>query len=279
MTPAAVGLRCPEHSGKPQGVQKVTRSVTNLGGGRMNPMTMGLILVNVLVYAVELAAGGAVNGTGNWLFNHGALFVDGAYVPGGLGTWPAHMPAPPGYHMIGVAHGEWWRLFTAAFLHYGPLHLLLNMYSLYWVGTLLERVIGSWRFLLLYVSAGIAGSAGALLLTPNAVTVGASGAIFGVLGALYVLEREGRIHSGGQIMGLIVLNLVITFAFSGFAIGSKVTGLTISLGGHLGGLIGGFVLMMLMMRFRRSALYSILAAVAVVVLSVALAYFRTRGYA
>jgi membrane associated rhomboid family serine protease len=153
------------------------------------------------------------------------------------------------------------------------------MFSLYWVGSILEQVIGGWRFLLLYLSAGIAGSAGALLLTPNAVTVGASGAIFGVLGALYVLEREGRIHSGGQIMGLIVFNLVITFAFSGFAIGSHVTGLTISLGGHLGGLIGGFVLMMLLMRFRRSWLNSLLAALGVVAVSVLLAYIKTRGYA
>jgi membrane associated rhomboid family serine protease len=265
MTPAPVGLRCPEHSGKPQGVQKVTRNVSRIAAGRANAVTMGLILLNVLVYAVELAGGGALNGTNNWLFNHGALFVSATYTQGG---------AP-----VGVAHGEWWRLLTAAFLHYGPLHLLLNMYSLYWVGTLLEQVIGSWRFLLLYLAAGIAGSAGALLLTPNAITVGASGAIFGVLGALYVLERQGRIHSGGQIMGLIVLNLVITFAFSGFAIGSHVTGLTISLGGHLGGLIGGFVLMMLMMRFRRNALYCVLSALGVIAVSVAIAYFKTRGYA
>ena len=108
------------------------------------------------------------------------------------------------------------------------------MYSLYFAGTLLEQVIGSARFTLLYFGSGIAGSAGRALLSPNSVTVGASGAIFGILGGLFVLERQGRIHSGGQILGLIILNLVFTFAVSG-----------ISVGGHLGGLVAGIVLMLL----------------------------------
>ncbi len=102
------------------------------------------------------------------------------------------------------------------------------MYSLYFAGTLLEQVIGRWRFALLYLASGIAGSAGALWLSPNSVTVGASGAIFGVLGALFVLERRRHIATGGQVAMLIVLNLVFTFAVS-----------NISVGGHIGGLIGG----------------------------------------
>src|SRR5262249_39752456 len=145
---------------------------------------------------------------------------------------------------------------TAAFLHYGPLHLLLNMYSLYFAGSILEQVIGRWRFLLLYLGSGIAGSAGALVITPNSITVGASGAIFGILGALFVLERRGLLHSGGQIAGLIVLNLVFTFAVSG-----------ISIGGHIGGLIGGVVLMLLLMEFRRSMLLSVAATLGVIALS------------
>ena len=83
-----------------------------------------------------------------------------------------------------VAHGDWWRLFTAAFLHYGPLHLGMNMLALFLIGSVVEQALGHLRFLALYLAAGLAGSAGALLLTPNAPTVGASGAIFGVLGAL-----------------------------------------------------------------------------------------------
>src|SRR3954454_21390518 len=93
MTPAPVGLRCPDHSGKPQGVQKVTRSLTRTSAGRVNPVTMGLIVVNVLVFAAELAVGGTISGTGNWIYDHGALFMDGAYLPGGVGLLPVHQLA------------------------------------------------------------------------------------------------------------------------------------------------------------------------------------------
>ena len=271
MTPAPVGLRCPEHSGKAQGVQKVTRSVeravTGVGGHRMNAVTMALIAINVGVYLAELAAGGSFNGTGNWFFNHGALFASGAYVPGGVGTLPAHAIAP-GYHLVGVAHGEWWRLIGAAFLHYGPIHLAINMYSLFIAGSFLEHVIGRWRFALLYLGSGIAGSAGALLVSPNQVTVGASGAIFGVLGALFVLERRRQISTGGQVAGLIVLNLIFTFVLSSF----------ISVGGHVGGLIGGVALMWLLLQTRRSMPLSIAATAGVVVAALVLAYSKMRGY-
>jgi membrane associated rhomboid family serine protease len=266
MTPAPVGLRCPDHSGKPQGIQKVQRAVTGVGASRVNAVTMTLIAINTAVLLAEFAVGGSIDGTGNWIYDHGALFMSGAYVPGGIGTVPAHVVVP-GYHLVGFAHGEWWRLLAAAFLHYGIFHLAINMYSLYFGGTLLEHIIGRWRFALLYLGSGVAGSAGALLLSPNEVTVGASGAIFGVFGALLVLERQGRIHSGGQILALIVLNLVFTFAVPG-----------ISIGGHLGGLVAGIVLMIALTQFRRSALYSIAATAAVIAISVAIAYGQARGY-
>ena len=130
-----------------------------------------------------------------------------------------------------------------------------------------EQASRRWRFLLLYLASGVAGSAGALLLTPNAATAGASGAIFGVFGALFVLERRRHIATGGQIAGLIALNLVFTFAVS-----------NISVGGHIGGLIGGVVLMWLLLQFRRPA-QSLLAIVAVVVVSVVVAYLKVRNYA
>jgi membrane associated rhomboid family serine protease len=257
MTPAAVGLRCPEHSGKPQGVHKITaaatRATTGVGSRRVNAVTMALIGVNVLVYLAELAAGGTVSGTGNWIYSHGVLVADAQYSNGQL---------------AGVSHGEWWRLFTAAFLHYGPLHLALNMYSLYITGSLLEHVIGRWRFVLLYVVAGLAGSAGALIASPNAITVGASGAIFGVFGALFVLERARHIASGGQIAALIVLNLVFSFLLPG-----------ISIGGHIGGLIGGVVLMWVLLNVRRSNALSVAASVAAGAIAIAVAIWRARGYA
>jgi membrane associated rhomboid family serine protease len=164
--------------------------------------------------------------------------------------------------LIGFAHGEWWRLVTPMFLHYGPLHLAMNMYSLFFAGTILETVIGRWRFVVLYLVSGVAGSAGAFLWSPNAIGVGASGAIFGVLGALYALERRGNIATGGQIAGLIVINLVFTFALARY----------ISVGAHVGGLIGGVVLMFAFLQFRRSTLLSVGAAAALTVIAVVVAY-------
>jgi membrane associated rhomboid family serine protease len=269
MTPAPVGLRCPEHSGKPQGIQKVTaaatRATTGAGARTGNRVTMVLIALNVLVYAAELAGGGSLNGTGNWIYEHGTLIANGVYNTNGqVIPVPADQMAsvPPGYDLAGVGQGEWWRLGTSAFLHYGPLHLAMNMVSLYFAGSILEQVVGRWRYLLLYLVAGIAGGAGALLWSPNAATAGASGAIFGILGALFVLERRHVIATGGQVASLLVLNLVITFAYSS----------SISVGGHLGGLVAGGVLMLAFDRFRRSPQLSIVAAVVVAIASVVLAY-------
>ncbi len=252
MTPAPVGLRCPDHSGKPQGIQRVTatasRAATGAGSSRRNLVTLVLIGINVGVYALELALGGSISGTGNWIYEHGVLVRNAAYANGS--------PA-------GVAHGEWWRLETAAFLHYGPLHLGLNMFSLYYAGSILETIIGRWRFLLLYLVSGIAGSAGALYLSPNSLTAGASGAIFGVLGGLLVLERRRHLATGGQVLGLIVVNLVFTFAIPG-----------ISIGGHLGGLAAGVVLMLAFDYFRRSPALCVLAGFVVAAASVVLAYSK-----
>ncbi len=269
MTPAPVGLRCPEHSGKPQGVQRVVvpaqRAVTGVGSRRINAVTMTLIGINIAVFVAELAAGGTTSGTGNWIFSHGALLLNGVTQAGNAYPLPAHYP---NVNLVGVAHGEWWRMLTAAFLHYGFLHLGINMYSLFYAGTLLEQLIGRWRFGLLYLASGIAGSAGAILWNPNEVSVGASGAIFGILGGLYVLERRGSIATGGQIAGLIVLNLIFTFALSSY----------ISVGAHVGGLLAGILLMALLHQYRRSAAMSVAAALGVIVVSVAIAYAKARGY-
>jgi membrane associated rhomboid family serine protease len=253
MTPAAVGLRCPDHAGKPQGVQKVTRAVSGVRSQRTNLVTLILIGINVAVVVAEFASSSSADFLNNSIYERGALFASLVNSQGQL---------------VGVAHGEWYRLFTAMFLHASFFHIALNMYSLYFVGTIMEQVIGGWRFLLLYVASGIAGSAGALFLSPQTPTVGASGAIFGILGGLLVLEQKRHIASGGQIAGLIVLNLVITFAFRS----------SISVGGHVGGLIGGAALMWAMLRFRRSTALTLLSAAALVVLSFAVAYSKVRHY-
>ncbi len=245
MTPAPVGIRCPEHSGKPQGLQRVTHTAralsTDSGGGYV---TKALVAIMVGIFLLELAAGGTLSGTGNRIYYDGALYG----------------PA--------VAAGDWWRLISAAFLHYGPIHLGMNMLALWWFGQPLEHALGRGRFLLLFLVSGLAGSAGALLVTPLAATVGASGAIFGILGAALIMERQGAMVFGGQAMTMIVINLVFTFAVGG-----------ISIGGHLGGLAGGALCMLALSRFRRANVLQISSFVAVGVLSVALAYWKVRGYA
>jgi membrane associated rhomboid family serine protease len=250
MTFAPVGIRCPEHSGQTQGPARVTAGIRRASySGTGAVVTKALIALNVAIYLVELALGGDISGRGNWIYEHGALF-------GPL-----------------VAAGDWWRLFTAAFLHYGPIHLAFNMLALWFFGSAVELVLGRSRYLLLYVVSGLAGSAGALIFSPNAVTVGASGAIFGILGAAFVLERQGTHVLGGGALGIIVINLVFTFAIPG-----------ISYGGHIGGLVGGALGMLALSRFGRShavygrpGLAGILGVVAIGAISVAVAYLSVQG--
>src|SRR2546423_7536827 len=202
MTPAPVGQRCPEHSGKRKGVARMSSGIRGLSTtGGAGVVTRTLIGINVGVFLLELATGGNINGVGSKIFEKGALF-------GPL-----------------VANGDWWRLITAAFLHYGPIHLGFNMFFLYWIGTPVEQYLGRARFLLVYFVSGLAGSAGALVLSPNAVTVGASGAIFGILGAALILERQGSYVLGGSAMGLIIINLALGFALAGISIGRPIRGL------------------------------------------------------
>ena len=261
MTQAPVGQRCPEHSGRPQGVRRVRTGVRRAAyEGGTGIVTRVLIAVNVAIYLAELATGAGVNANSGWIYEKGVL-VSSAFDSHG--------------DIVGVAHGDYWRLLTAAFLHYGPVHLGLNMLALYWFGTPVEQYLGRFRFLLVYLVSGLAGSAGALIVTPNSPTVGASGAIFGIMGAALVLERQGAYVLGGNAIGIILINLVFSFTFA-----------NISIGGHIGGLVGGALCMLALSRFGRGhAAYGRLGAVgiggvlAVAVASVAIAYFRARGYA
>ncbi len=129
-----------------------------------------------------------------------------------------------------VADGEYWRLLTSGFLHGGFVHLLLNMFALYFLGRELEPALGRERFLALYFTSLLAGSAGAVLLTDvDRQTVGASGAVFGLMGAAFILMRRRGIDPMQSGIGpLILFNLAFTFLVPG-----------ISIGGHLGGLLGG----------------------------------------
>jgi membrane associated rhomboid family serine protease len=174
-----------------------------------------------------------------------------------------------------VAQGDWWRLITAAFLHASVIHIGFNMYVLWVIGTPVEEYLGRARFLALYFVSGLAGSAGALLVTPLAVTVGASGAIFGILGALLIIEWQTTGRLAGNAMTWIVINLALSFVIS-----------NISIGGHVGGLIGGILVTLAFANwgrghaaFGRVGVLGAVGIVAVAVASVAIAYFKVRGYA
>jgi membrane associated rhomboid family serine protease len=261
MTMAPVGIRCPEHSGKPQGVQRVTHGVRRASfGGQGALVTKALIGLNVLVFLVNLAQGASLGR------NAGELYRDGGLVA--LGTFD-------GFTVIGVAEGEWWRMLTSAFLHGNLIHIGMNMLMLWWIGAPVEEALGRGRFLALYLVSALAGSAGALLASPDAFTVGASGAIFGILGAALVFERQGLHVLGGSALSIIVLNLVLTFAVP-----------NISIGGHIGGLVGGALCGLALSRFGRGhafygrpGLLGVVGVVAVGVASVVVAYWKVRGYA
>lgn len=129
-----------------------------------------------------------------------------------------------------IAAGDWWRTITGGFLHVNPIHLAMNMYALYLLGTTMESAIGRVRFGLIYLVALIGGSLGAIVVSPEALTVGASGAIFGLFGAMACLELSmGRRPLQTSIGSTIAINLVFTVVFASF----------ISVGGHVGGLIAG----------------------------------------
>lgn len=248
-----VGIRCPDCAGVPTGARRTVERVRTAGERHLPPGIVSLVLigVNVAVFAAEIATGSGWNSLSGEVYEKGALY-------GPL-----------------VATGDWWRLVTGAFLHAGPIHLLFNMVALLWFGRPLETVIGSVRFVGVYLAGALAGSAGALLLSPTSPTVGASGAIFAILGAGLVLERKRIYVFGGAALAFIVLNLVLTFTISG-----------ISIGGHLGGLAGGVASMLLLAWTgytqplgSRRGLESLAALLGVALVSVAIGYARSRGLA
>jgi membrane associated rhomboid family serine protease len=253
MTVAPVGLRCPEHATQ-HPARLVSPGATSLRPGPQNRnavVTKTLIAINVGVYLLQLGMGAGITADSGWIFEKGVLW--GPF----------------------VADGDWWRLLTAAFLHHGPLHLALNMLALWWFGAPVELFLGRTRFLLVYVVSGLAGSAGALLVTPHSPTVGASGAIFGILGAALVLERQRLYVLGGSALTLIIVNILFTLLVPG-----------ISIGGHLGGLAGGALATLALSHFGRqhpaygrAGIAGIAGVLAVGALAILVSYWKVRGIA
>lgn len=215
MVTASVGFHCPEcaRAGRQQVLTArslVTRPI----------LTQVLIGINVAVFLIGMGRPGIGPLSGS-----DRLILD--------------------YGLFGAAvdHGEWYRIITSGFLHSGFVHLAFNMAALWFIGSQLERALGRLRFGVLYGTSLLAGSLGVLLLAPGDLTVGASGAIFGLLGAAVASQRAAGVSIWDTGIGtLVAVNLILTFSVR-----------NISIGGHLGGLVGGLIVGTLYFELGRDA--------------------------
>ena len=203
MIPTPVGMRCPECAKQKTKV----RTASSLSAAHEPRATYAIIAVNVLgVLAQALTAGGGAAVRSGDVYANGVL------------------------NGFAVNDGEWWRLLTSGFLHADPIHLLLNMVGVYFLGQILEPALGTVRFVALYLGSLLAGSLGVMLLSPEGNTLGASGAVFGLLGATFVVMRQRGIDPWRTFIGpYLILSIVLTFRPG------------ISVGAHLGGLAGGLL--------------------------------------
>jgi membrane associated rhomboid family serine protease len=267
---APVGIRCPDHAGarggkkpmqiKPPTVHRAQGMALSAGNA---PITKALIAINLAIYLVTAAQGGGLSNPGGSLFEKWLL----------LGS----KVTPHGIYIYGdLAHDhQWYRLVTSMFLHGSILHIGFNMYVLWVIGRPVEQYLGTARYIGLYFVSGLAGAAGAVVQAPFTPVVGASGAIFGILGAMLILEWQVTGRLAGQAMTLIVINLGLSFVIP-----------NISWGGHVGGLIGGILVTLGFAHWRggraaygQLSVEGIVGLIVVGVGSVAIAYFRVRGYA
>jgi membrane associated rhomboid family serine protease len=244
MTPTPVGMRCPDCSKQ----KTPTRTLRSM---HVEPIaTYVLIAINVAVYFGVQSSNQAYLDT--------VLFSSSAYTFGG----PLH----------GVAEGEWWRLITSGFLHTEIWHIGLNMLALFWLGRMIEPALGHARFVGIYFASLLTGSLGVMLLDPDSATRGASGAVYGLLGAAIVMARNRNIdlvQSG--LIPILVINLGFTFFASG-----------ISIGAHIGGLIGGLVVTYVieeLSRRRRTSTAPALVFCALIGLAAAAASIAVAGAA
>jgi membrane associated rhomboid family serine protease len=218
MTPTPVGMRCPDCA------RQKTRTAT-LASMAVEPYaTYVLVAINVLIYFAASSSAKTYEQLVLW-----GPFVD---------------------------QGEYWRLITSGFLHTETWHIILNGLALFWLGRMIEPALGHARFLAIYFTSLLCGSLGVMILSPDTPTLGASGAVYGLLGAAIVMARNRNIsliQSG--LLPILAINFIFTLSVPG-----------ISLGGHLGGLIGGLVSTFVVEQFslrRRDSLVPAVAACAV----------------
>ncbi|MEE1795105.1 rhomboid family intramembrane serine protease [Streptomyces sp. BE308] len=252
MVNASVGFQCPDcvRQGSGTGHHPAANQPRTLAGGRVAADPR---LVTKILLGINLAVFVAVWVTGrSWL-------VDDLMLLGR--AWD---PSPPPGSIEGVAEGQWYRLVTSMFLHQEVWHIAFNMLGLWWLGGPLEAALGRGRYLALYLLSGLAGSALTYwIAAPNQGSLGASGAIFGLLGATAVMMRRMN-YDMRPVLVLLALNLLFTFTWGGIAWEA-----------HVGGLVAGTLIAIGMVhapRERRTAVqYGTCALVLVAILGIVLA--------
>jgi len=237
MRPASVGFQCPDCVAVGQASIRRPRRTTKarVTVAKFGPVTAGLIGANVLAFLITVATAG-----GQIMANYTSpVFADFATAP------------------VLVADGQWWRMLTGAFLHYGLTHLAVNMFSLYILGRDLEQYLGSVRYAAIYFLSAIGGSVAVLFFAePFASVAGASGAIFGLLGATGVAlyQRKANLRS---LFAILAINVFISFLPG------------ISLAAHAGGFVVGAVAGAIVIygRRRSQAITAGLSALAAVIVA------------
>ena len=211
MNQASVGFHCPECV---KGAGQRVYTARTMPAATTAVVTSVLVAMNVAIYLVSSAGSGLTEPSF-------AVQLDYALIGQGLSA----------EGLLGVAEGEWYRLVTGGFLHGSLLHLGFNMYVLWILGKQLEPSLGRVGFAAVYFASMLAGSLGVMVLEPDALTVGASGAVFGLFGYAVVGQFVRGINPLQTGLGAVILiNLAFTFLVPG-----------ISIGGHVGGLLGGLI--------------------------------------
>jgi membrane associated rhomboid family serine protease len=236
MTPTPVGMRCPECSQEKTRVTRGPVRARSFSSSSGLSATVVLIAINVILFVGEMASGGEIGRAGGTLYQRLALFGPS----------------------IEFNH-EYYRMVTYGFLHSGFLHIAFNMWFIWVIGNMLEPALGKVRFVALYFASLLCGSFAVLLLEPNSVTVGASGAAFGLLGAAIVEARARGIDIWASgLAPIAVINFLFTFLFPG-----------ISIGGHLGGFVGGLLVGLIYQQADRARLPQLAGTAGAVVLGAA----------
>jgi membrane associated rhomboid family serine protease len=214
MRPASVGFHCPECVS--EGAKSIRQPRTMAGGllpGQVGRVTMVIIAINVAMYVLTIATGG----------NNARFFEWGAMLPNSA-------VGSSGVVLTGVDDGGYWRLLTSAFLHENLLHIAFNMYAIYVFGPMLEQLLGLRRFIAMYLTTAVAASVAVYILGPErGLTIGASGAVFGLFAvALILLVRRGE--DVRFLLVLLAINALLSLRGG------------ISWQGHLGGFVCGALL-------------------------------------